>query len=341
MSYLTLNQMMTQFEHDPNVRFREETVGGVSFTIVCYMLSDDELWKKPLGIETRGVTFYTISGELAALPFEKFFNVGEKAHTQFPTVSAAMSNEPAEVCLKVDGSMIIPVIAGGKIYLKTKKTFESDVAKIAQSCMTPELEDLINYFIAWNVTPIFEFTHPDCKIVVDYGLKPQFTLLAARDMDTGAYLSADALDFHANAYGIERPTWFHCASLEELVEVGADSKGIEGWVLYHAKGRYKLKTGWYLDRHRLIDVRERDIARFVLEETLDDLIPNLIDGEADMSKIREIEHTIVSDLAMIYYDIETLTVRAMQCAGQSPTGSGTARRTGFIRASRSSWTCQQ
>lgn len=89
------------------------------------------------------------------------------------------------------------------------------------------------------------------------------------------------------------------------------AEGIEGWVIYNKTGRFKLKTKWYMDRHRLIDVRERDIARFVLEETLDDLIPNLMEGDADMTKVREIEHTIVSDLAMIYYDVQTLAERAM------------------------------
>lgn len=296
--YITLDMMKEQFGDNPNVRFREEIVDGVSLTIVCYMISDDDLWKSksPLSFETRGATFNTETGALVALPFEKFFNVNEKEWTQAARVSDVMIRFGAEAVEKLDGSMINAALVNGKIHLKTKKSFESDVAIYAQSAMTEEVSKLSKFLIKEGYTPIFEFTSPENRIVIDYGEKPEFRLIAARCMNHGIYMTQSSLDFWAKRYGVARPKWHYTTSLEELTDQVEEIEGTEGWVIYTDLGRYKVKTKWYMDRHRMIDVRERDIAGYVLDETLDDLIPNLMEAGADMDRVRSIEREIVIGL---------------------------------------------
>lgn len=307
-----LSQFKDAFGSNPNVRFVEQIVDGVSFTIISYMVSDDELWKAPLGIETRGITFNTETGELVSLPFEKFFNVNEKEHTQSHIVEYWMRKDIPYIATKMDGSMITPVLVGDKVFLKTKKSFFSDVAILAQESMTTSVEALCRYFLTEGFTPIFEFTHPDNRVVVDYGDSAQFTLIAARNMNNGEYIGQEALDYHASTFGLKRPKWFICHDLNELTDKVDSHEGEEGWVIYVAGNRYKVKTKWYIDRHRLIDVRERDIAEYCLDETLDDLIPNLIAGGADMSAIRKIEHNVASALAHFAYEIDVLSERARE-----------------------------
>lgn len=284
--YLSLQQMREQFSVNPNVRFNEEVVDGRSLTIVCYMLADDALWNVELGVETRGAAFDTETGELVILPFEKFFNVNEKAHTQRSDVAKVVNSEGAFFCEKLDGSMINATVINDRVHLKTKKSFYSDVAKLAMDAMPSSVENLIRSFVANQWSPIFEFTSPENKIVIDYGNEPQFRLIAARNMTSGEYMSQVWLDHFGMMFGVDRPKWFSNSDISKFMD--ANEEGIEGWVIYTEKDRYKIKTRWYLDRHRLIDVRERDIARYVLEEKLDDMIPSLIEGEADMDVVREI-----------------------------------------------------
>ena len=304
---LTLEMMKAAFDGNKNVRFREEIVGGRSLTIVCYMISDDALWKSPLGTETRGPCFDTDTGLLVALPFEKFFNVNEKEHTQAHLVAAEMSRQMPQVCEKVDGSMINALVINDKVHLKTKKSFYSDVAVAAQAAMTPEVEALSKYLVYYDYTPIFEFTSPDTKIVMDYGINPRFRLIAARSMVNGSYLDQSALDEHARLFNVERPFWFIRHDLNEIIDKVETEELIEGWVIYLPSGRYKVKTKWYMDRHHMIDVRERDVAGFVLDETLDDLIPNMIEAGADMDRVREIEHQVATELMEIRSDIDRLS----------------------------------
>lgn len=312
----TLGEMKEAFRGNENVRFREEVVGGRSITIVCYMLSDDDLWKLPLGTETRGAAFDTETGELMCLPFEKFFNVNEKPHTQAKNVQDLMNMHMPEVVEKMDGSMINAVRVNGEIYLKTKKSFTSDVALLAQSAMTDNVRDLCNYFLDENVTPIFEFTSPDNKIVIDYGNEPQFTLIAGRCMETGEYLTQMALDSQAHRFGLRRPRWHYAHDLKSLMESCDTAEDIEGWVIYVGGHRFKVKTQWYINRHRLIDIRERDIAEFVLAETLDDMIPNLLECGADMDVVRGIEHKIAQDLA----ELRAVINAASEAASRVPDG---------------------
>lgn len=316
-----LDQFRAAFAGNDNVRFREEIVGGRSLTIVCYMMTDDELWKLPLGAETRGITFDTATGLLVSMPYEKFFNVNEKEHTQASIVAALMNDYgPAEVCEKVDGSMITGLVVNDRVYLKTKKSFTSDVAIMAQNAMTQGVEECIRYFTSIDMTPIFEFMSPDSKIVVNYGDEPHFRLIAIRSMADGKYLTQEALDAHADKFNLGRPSWFYSHDLTQLMIDSGTAEGTEGWVIYAGpfmqRNRYKVKTRWYMDRHRMIDIRERDIAALAADDKLDDLIPEMLETGVNMETVYAIQHQVQTDIL----DLMGRAAAAGQIASYIPDG---------------------
>lgn len=302
--YLSLEDL-AHLREDPTVRFNVEVVEDVEFVIVAYMISNDDLWQKRYGKETRGTTFHKETGEIVSLPFEKFFNVGEKEWTQPATVAWDMQYTwTSYVAEKRDGSMITGVVVNDKVRVKTKKSFYSDVAIEAQAHLPHAEEKFIKWCARYDLCPIFEFTSPNNKVVIDYGQEPGYTLLAIRSMNDGSYARRDLVESLANTWNIPVvPT--ADITFEQMQKAVETTEGIEGWVIYAPNGRYKIKTKWYCDRHRLIDIRERDIARFVVEEILDDMIPNLIAGECDMTRVAQIEKSVVdgiSELKTIAYE---------------------------------------
>src|SRR5690606_34999105 len=135
-------------------------------------------------------------------------------------------------------------------------------------------------------------------------------------METGEYLTQMALDSQAHRFGLRRPRWHYAHNLKSLMESCDTAEDIEGWVIYVGGHRFKIKTQWYINRHRLIDIRERDIAEFVLAETLDDMIPNLLECGADMDVVRGIEHKIAQDLA----ELRAVINAASEAASRVPDG---------------------
>ena len=48
---------LSDFEGQSNISIKKEIVGGQEFTIVSYIFNDSELWKNPVNLEARGITF--------------------------------------------------------------------------------------------------------------------------------------------------------------------------------------------------------------------------------------------------------------------------------------------
>ncbi len=297
---------LSDFEHfraDPRVAFKIETVNGKDVVIVSYMIADKDFWNQDLALETRGAVFCAETGVCLSRPFEKFFNVGEREDTQVNRLNF----EGMRVFEKRDGSMITPARINGKIFLKTKKSFFSDVAQVANASATPELLKFCEIYIDQGITPIFEFTHPDCKIVLDYGNEPEFVLLAGRRIDTGDYVDINSLAPITKSHGIPVIKEFFF-SVNDIFKQMKTLTNFEGYVLELADGRrVKIKTEWYLRNHRAkTDLRVRDVAEAVADETVDDIKSALsLDGN-DLTPIEEIEKMVVSEIDHIRQDTEEL-----------------------------------
>jgi RNA ligase len=289
------------------IKFKTEVVNGEEVTIVCYSIANAELWDIENAKECRGIVFDS-TGKCICAPLEKFHNVGERESTlpeNLPWDSYARCEE------KRDGSMLTPVLINGKVFWKTKKSFTSGVA-LEAAANAPENVTEMSYTLLRNgLTPIFEYTSPTCEIVINYGQAPKFTLLAVRDQEEGFYARDDALKAYARTYGVECIRSFHL-TYNEMQDQMSFLKNFEGYVLVFGHGadaflRAKMKTDDYLRLHRCkTELRYRDIADFVIEETLDDIKSALTQAGLSLASVEEIEGQVAHELAMLEAEVDNL-----------------------------------
>ena len=320
MSFYQLPKNLSDLDHfrsNPMVQFKDENVGGLDIVIPCYMIADADFWKQPFALELRGHVFRKDTGELISAALPKFFNVGENEYTQ-------KHNLPWDaVCSimdKRDGSMLTPCIINGKIYWKTKKSFYSDVAIIAQKWWDERIDAdsnvaLIKEWAAKGVSPVYEFWHPEWQIVLNYGDEPSMFCLGYRDMNTSAWIplvghTPGSIDEVINFPG-------GCKTLEEFQET---AEGVKGYVIQFADGRVvKAKTKWYLQQHRVrTDLRERDIAELAALEKLDDVKSVVSEAGMDMSLVENIERRVAISIAAISCEVKALVAEARKAGLPTP-----------------------
>lgn len=315
---LTLNDF-AHFRVNKMISFKEEVVDGVTVVIIAYQISTTEMWKEPLALETRGITFEKETGKLISRPFEKFFNLGENDWT---TLNNFIPNGYVDVRVKRDGSMLTPVLINNKIHWKTKKSFYSDVAILAA-----KHAETINGFNKWcelmcfyNLTPIFEFTSPDNRVVIDYGVEPKFTLLAIRDNETGEYMNINSYTSPLNHINVIEKIDIN-TDIETFISTIKDMKGVEGFVItmqnriYGNRVKFKVKTQWYSDNHRVMtDLRERDVAAAVINESVDDMKALAAANGHDIHLLEAIEKRVTDTLQNIIEETTKLSNLINSCA---------------------------
>lgn len=297
--------VLSDFDHlrnNSNVKFKKELVDGVSYTIISYMVSDNDFWNEHLSFETRGITFETDSGKCVCRPFCKFFNINEREDTRLEIVR----DNIVDIFDKRDGSLVTPVLVNGFIRWKSKKSFKSSAAKLADICSTEQIKDMCELCLNFNYTPIFELTHPEAQIVLNYGEEPNLTLLAIRDIDSGDYVLWDQVVLLAEMFNVPIIKKYQQMSWDRLFESCHYDRGIEGYVLVLSDGRrVKLKTEWYVQCHGLsTEIRERDVAEFVVNEKIDDLKSTLVSHGYNLEHIEIIEKRVVEEISSLYYQVK-------------------------------------
>ena len=140
-----------------------------------------------------------------------------------------------------------------------------------------------------DIVPIFEFVSPQNRIVVPYA-NTELILLRMRDNKTGEYLNIN--DFAHKLDGISVAASDEGKTLEDLINLKNVIEGKEGWIIQFENGKMvKLKTQWYIDRHRLFTEdlnRENTLIALIVDETIDDVLAQL----EEPTKKAEIEKTI-------------------------------------------------
>lgn len=311
-----LNDLRPALATRPEIRLSTNEDG---FHIVCYMISTPTTFSgehSDLARECRGITFYP-NGEIASRCLHKFFNIGELPETQ---ISALPFGSLKRVMDKRDGSMVHPVLVNGKIILKTKKAFYSDVAILATTLLhSPECRKILEYCtdaVRAKQTPIFEFTSPTSRIVLPYA-QDELKLLHIRDNVTGEYAEAEVIKFIGADYGIPTvdeydPSQFTPGSLLHSMEFDT---GKEGYVIEFDGGQMvKAKTQWYIDLHRtIVFVRERDIAEMVVNETVDDYKSALSLSGESLDAVNGIEQRVLEEFRKIELQAEEAFALIKDC----------------------------
>jgi len=222
------------------------------FVCIQYNVEKPETFDTPEALECRGVCFDSCTGVCIRRPFEKFFNVNQKEHTQCEYLDSTVRiNRVSE---KLDGTMIAPFLLNGDIFWGTKRCASEFNDYIKRSGVASNMEDSVRELLDLGLTPIFEYWDGEFEhtnIVIKYPAR-FMRLLAVRNIETGQYLDLNDNMFDCFEKTKEREMF---NTVEEALESIQNEENVEGYVLELSDGtRVKVKTFWYVARHRLLDL---------------------------------------------------------------------------------------
>ena len=179
------------------------------------------------------------NGYIVATPFKKFFNIEEGKHT--PT-------SEFDVYEKMDGSLIIVFWYDGGWVVASRGSFTSEQAIGASKIFFDKLDH--NFSI--GITYLFEFTAPWNRIVVDYGEKPNLTLLGAIRTDDGTEATWEQLDMIGKGANCDVVKKYDGISDYSTLK-GIIKDNAEGFVIRFSNGdRMKIKGDEYLRLHKIM-----------------------------------------------------------------------------------------
>lgn len=307
MNFLNINNLsdlLPFVEEKKEIHVRTTDDG---YTTVIYRFMDSNTFDTIESLEARGIMFDDL-GNVISRPLHKFHNLnathsGINSYTK--EYILANKDKVAAIYEKLDGSMISTSNYQGRVRLRSKGTYDSDVVKLAQKIYDKDegIRNFCEFCIESNLTATFELTHPEARIVLDYK-EPQLRLLHVRDNITGHYFTGNQvveIDMCPTVPLDQLETILSDEHLENL-------KDKEGYVIQFKDGdMVKIKCPWYVSLHKTVTfVRKRDIVELVLNETLDDVYEAFTKLGIDTNKVEEIERKVVAELIEIEQTVEKL-----------------------------------
>ncbi|MCH9806902.1 MAG: hypothetical protein K0U74_04150 [Alphaproteobacteria bacterium] len=240
-------------------------------SVIDYVFTKDGTFSCDVTLQCRGLKF-DASGRIIARPFHKFFNVGEREdpnHIDWSQDHLVMD--------KLDGTMVHPAILNGELVFMTRMGV-TDHAKAAQALASDQVLQLCREQIEQGRTPLFEYTGPENRIVLDYQ-EPKLTLLAAREIVSGRYVAHDELSDIAKRGKVRLVENFgRVDDIKSFMADGRALQDVEGYVIAFSDGhRLKLKADAYVLRHRALSHvhLEKNVLAWVATQAVDDVTPLL------------------------------------------------------------------
>jgi RNA ligase len=278
------------------------------YTAIDYVYAETDSFDDPIRRECRGLKFGS-DGTLIARPFGKFFNIGERTETQPHLIDFA---KPHIVMDKLDGSMVHPAIVGDDVVFMTRMGRSDHARQAERLFLTPDLAEKCRSLLDDGVTPIFEYTGPQNRIIIKYE-RPELTLLAARRTFDGIYLAHDFLVDQANAMSL--PVVQEIASEWQSALVFLDFvrvlQGKEGFVIrfmdeHPERLLLKAKGEDYVLKHKSKEAigMEKNVLALILANGLDDVLPLL--SEEEQQAVEEYRHAVQAGLAKTVQMVEQL-----------------------------------
>lgn len=280
----------------PHIEGRPEFIVGErdQYIVINYMVSMPDTFdidpQNPLtGLlrrECRGLIF-SKDGKLISRPYHKFFNLSEREETQVYNIDF---NESHTLMEKLDGSMVRPLIfpSDDKIYIGTKMGL-SDVAAQTQvwfDAQSDKHHNWTNKMVNDNFTPIFEWTSPNNRIVIQYDTDDMI-LTGIRENRTGEYYPLHIFNCPFNIvpmYGsLNMPIVSYIEKARKMV-------GREGDIIRFNNGdMYKLKNDNYVKIHKTKDMirSNRHVVALMMDNQLDDIFPHL--DSIDSERVKKFE----------------------------------------------------
>jgi len=240
----------------------------------------------PFALSCRGLIVDLKHRRLAAVPFFKFFNLGESSAPSAAELQALGAFEATE---KLDGSMGIAFhdADSGRFLITTKGSFDSEHGEWASGLFPDSLKDAS---LLASHTVMFEIISGRFRIVVDYAAKGYaegLYLLGVRERATQRLFDRSENEAFARKHGLKITRSFAFSSIEAAVD---ETKGLphseEGYVLRFAGDvMVKLKSPEYLRVHRFLsNLSEKSLLELLAkgqEKQILDHLPSIAEEYRD------------------------------------------------------------
>lgn len=299
----TLKQCLDICDNNISFKYKVEEIEGLKVYQFNYFLAKYQDFKNPISdkpeinaFELRGLTFVEQKdGSFKRfLMLDKFFNIGQTEDTLFDVVKDETIISVAD---KRDGSLITFVEIGGKVYAKSKFSFQSEQALTAQKIYntSPGIKRYVDECLKYEVQPFFELTSPMNQIVLHYPVT-ELKVIQVRDLRNGEYQEMSEtyryyVESKFNVYFAEQLD-VETYTFDYMMKERETREGIEGWVVTTNKWMYKIKCEEYMRLHHLMTdsvTREDEVIRMTLDEEIDDVLAEI---PLDAKELRYFVETI-------------------------------------------------
>ncbi len=295
----TIEDVLPHIEPDTGIFVSERD----KYTVIDYAYVTENTFTNPITLECRGLKFDK-DGALIARPLHKFFNLFERQ-----SIDDIDWAQPYTVFDKLDGSMVHPCVLDNQIVFMTRGGI-SPQAKEALQHASQAVLDLCEDMIKRQLTPVFEYTGPQNRIVLAYD-QPEITLLAARHLHSGQYRNVSEIRNEADRFGVASvaeisPPGNSKDSFDDFYKASLSQEGIEGYVICFEDGhRVKLKTSAYALRHKALSSlgNEKNVLKWIIEDITDDIHPLL--SEEKSKSLKAYENSVRSGIMVKLSELES------------------------------------
>lgn len=313
MNITNMRQIMPFIEGKPEFVVLDKG----EYTVVDYVYQDENTFDHPELLECRGIKFDK-NGLILARPFRKFFNYGERG-ADLP------AHRPHTITVKLDGSMIHPVMLERRLFFMTRKG-HTDVAKQAERYVLSNPARGYQHFCKTMLqdgwTPIFEYVGPNNRIVLRYS-EEELCLLALRHTISGQIYPYAALMELAGEHNIPvvpRYDFNLTGQVQKFVEHTRSLENAEGYVVYFDDGyMVKIKAEDYVLKHRALDdlSSKKKVVALCCQGFMDDVLPILSEADADELK---------GFNSLLQHEVNQLALLAHEIAGTIKSGRWTRKQ---------------
>lgn len=229
-------------------RLRHSVHPGGALHVWCYSQATvyNQDWDD-LTMLCRGLVTDS-EGTVISRPFPKFFNWGQPL-----APGPEITQGPFWAYDKADGTLIVVGLdADGETVVSTKGSFTTWHSEAAREMLQ-----------GWKPTPgstgIFEFIHPDNRIVIDYGDRAELILLGAVANEDGCdHFTPENYAEETGWFGaLAVPAAFRLQAILETVQNPENGPNREGFVLLWPNPtgpspRVKIKFAQYMHLHAVL-----------------------------------------------------------------------------------------
>ncbi|MGL4523065.1 MAG: T4 RnlA family RNA ligase [Bacilli bacterium] len=274
---------------------------GTKMRVFGYLISSACDWEQKDAKECRGVMFELDQNDkavrIACRPMEKFFNVGEKNAVGINWDDCEYIGE------KLDGSIISTFADCGYLDLKSMSSMHTDVAVKAKIWLNDhyELKQRLRELSIDGYTANCEFVGPSNLNVLSYP-EDRLVILNVRNNETGEYVPITEIFNDPILRPYMAAVYPASMGSDEWINDTQEQVGIEGYVVYTANGRTKIKTKWYFEKHAFRDRinSNQQVLQCCFDETSDDLRATVSTNPNALKKIDDLERAYIGRLSAVF-----------------------------------------